>query len=82
MNEAILVGESFVIDMSESQLISLIKDRNFPAIQLYLRTHHPKYSNKIEIAGQLKIEEEPLTPEQQEIVRRALQLAGLEDKEN
>ena len=82
MNEAIFEGETFVTDMSESQLISMIKDKNFPAIQLWLRTHHPKYGNKIELLGNLKIENEPLTVGQQEIVRRALQLAGLEDKEN
>lgn len=82
MNGAILEGETFITDVSESQLISMIKDKNFPAIQLWLRTHHPKYGNKIELLGNLKIENEPLTVEQQEIVRRALQLAGLEDKEN
>ena len=76
--EAILEGEALITDMTESQLISLIKDRNFHAIQLWLRHHHPKYNNKVEITGNFKLEEEPLTPAQEELVREALKLAGLE----
>lgn len=82
-NTAMLEGEDFITDMSESQLISLIKDRNFSAIQLWLRQHHPKYGNKLEFIGHLKVENEPLTPEQQELIKEALQLAGMgNNKEN
>jgi len=80
---AILEGEAFITDMSESGLISLIHDRNFQALQLWLRHHHPKYSNKIELTGHLNVKEEPLTPEQEELVEKALGLAGLiETKQN
>lgn len=76
---AIAEGEALITDMSESQLISLIRDRNFQALQLWLRHHHPKYSNKVEITGHLNVKEEPLTPEQEELVRKAFELAGIKD---
>jgi len=74
---AIVEGEAFITDMSESQLISLIRDRNFQALQLWLRHHHPKYGNKVEVTGHLNVKEEPLTSEQEELVKKALGLAGL-----
>jgi predicted DNA-binding transcriptional regulator AlpA len=76
-DEAIIEGETLITDMSESQLISLIRDKNFPAIQLWLRSHHPKYTSKVEVTGNLNVKEEPLTLEQEELVEKALQLAGL-----
>ncbi len=76
-DEAIAEGEALITDMSESQLISLIRDRNFPALQLWLKSHHPKYGNKVEVTGHFNVKEEPLTPEQEELVKRALGLAGL-----
>jgi predicted DNA binding protein len=74
---AIAEGEALITDMSESQLISLIRDRNFQALQLWLRHHHPKYTNKVEVTGRLNMKEEPLTPEQEELVEKALGLAGV-----
>jgi ACT domain-containing protein len=80
---AIVDGETLIGELSESQLISLIKSKNFQAIKLWLKTHNPKYSNKIEITGNLSIKEEPLSSEQQKLVKEALGLAGLlEVKEN
>jgi len=76
-NEAITEGESLISDLSETQLVNLIKDRNFPAIQLWLKHHHPKYANKIELTGNLNIKEEPLTPEQQQLIEKSLTLAGI-----
>ena len=75
---ALVEGETLITDMSESQLISLIRDRNFPALQLWLRAHHPKYSNKLEVAATIneskKIE---LTAEQKALAKKALTLAAL-----
>lgn len=75
--EAILEGEAFITDMTESQLISLIKDKNFHAIQLWLRHHHPKYNNRIEITANIQTAQEELTQEQEVVVREALRLASL-----
>jgi hypothetical protein len=75
-DEAIAEGEAFITDMSESQLISMIRDRNFQAIQLWLRHHHTKYGQKIEITANISQQDE-LTPEQEAVVREALRLASL-----
>lgn len=75
-DEATSEGEMLITDMTESQLISLIRDKNFPAIQLWLRHHHPKYSNKVEISGNLTYSDEELTPEQASLVKEALRLAS------
>jgi len=80
---AITEGETLITEMSEGQLISLIRDRNFQALNLWLKIHHPKYGDKIEVTGHLNVKEEPLTPDQEKLVEKALGLAGLlEDKQN
>ncbi len=70
-DEALLEGEAIVTDMSETQLITMIRDKNFSAVQLWLRHHHPKYGNKLEITGSIKTEQE-ISPEQQAIINKAL----------
>ena len=77
---AIAEGEAFITDMSESGLISLVRDRNFQALQLWLRHHHPKYSNKVEVNGHLTYSDEELTPEQMALVKAALRLASFDKK--
>ena len=79
VEEAIAEGETLITEMSESQLISLIKDRNFSSIHLWLKAHHPKYGNKVEIINQSNSDEE-LTPEQAAIVREALRLSSPDQK--
>lgn len=78
---AISEGEAIITDMSESQLISLIKDKKFPALQLWLRTHHPKYTNKVEIIDH-SIASDKLSPEQEGFVRDALKLIQLGAAQN
>jgi|SRR3989344_590512 len=73
-DEAQAEGEALITDLSESQLISLIKDRKFPAVQLWLRHHHPKYGDKIEVVSRT-IEPDTLTSEQEATVKEALKLA-------
>jgi len=77
---AIAEGEALITDLTESQLISLIRDRNFQALQLWLRHHHPKYSNKVEVNGHLTYSDEELTPEQMALVKTALRLASFDKK--
>jgi len=73
---AIAEGEALITDMSESQLISLVRDKHFPAVQLWLRHHHPKYAPKLELEGTITTIQE-LSPEQKELVRKALELANI-----
>lgn len=76
-SQAIAEGEAFITDMSESQLVSLIKDKHFPAVQLWLRQHHSKYAETVEFSGSLTLQDESLTPEQEELIAQALKLAGV-----
>jgi hypothetical protein len=71
-HKAMKDGEMFINDLSESQVVSLIKDRNLPAITLWLKNHHPKYADKLKVEASISQVDEKLTPEQEEIVRRAL----------
>ncbi len=73
--EAEEAGVEFVNDMSESQLLQLIKDRKFPAIRLWLTNHHKRFATKplSEHHGR----EKELTDEQKDTIKQALQYANL-----
>lgn len=75
MEKAMTDGEAYVNDMSESQLLTLIKEKDWSAISFWLRHHHNAYKNKIEITTKNDLDE-TLSPEQEELVRKALNLAG------
>ncbi len=75
MGTALSEGVALVNDMSESQLLTLIKEKNYPAISFWLRHRNDNYKNKLEITT--KDDTEELTPSQAEIVKQALKLAKL-----
>lgn len=79
--EALSEGDAFMNDLGESQLISLIKDKHWPAISFWLRHKHPQFRDKLDITARIEKKEE-LTPEQQEVVRKALKHAALLPKDN
>lgn len=74
METALAEGEELVNDMSESQLLSLIREKNWNAISFWLRKRNPKFRDRIEVTTPERQEE--LSPEQEEIVQKALQLAA------
>ena len=74
---AISDGVALINEMAESQLISAIKDKNFSAIAYWLNHRHPAYANRIEVTAKLKHDDEQLTPEQEELVVKALKLASV-----
>lgn len=76
-DEALSQGEAIVNDMAESQLMSAIRDKNLTAIIFWLKHHHARYATKVEVTAQLKGMSEVLTPEQEALVTKALQLASL-----
>ncbi len=76
-NEALREGSLLVNDMAESQLMSAIKDKNLTAIIFWLKHHHPNYATRVEVTAHLKSQNEALTPEQEALVNKALQLASL-----
>lgn len=75
MDVAMTEGVAFVNDMSESQLLTMIKEKNWSAISFWLRHRNDNYKNKIEVTTKEKVDE--LTPEQQKVVKQALKLASL-----
>lgn len=79
--EALSEGDAFMNDLGESQLISLIKDKHWPAISFWLRHKHPQFRDKLDITARIEKKEE-LTPEQQEVVRKALKHAALLPKDD
>jgi hypothetical protein len=69
MDTALSEGVALVNDMSESQLLTLIKEKNYPAISFWLRHRNDNYKNKLEITT--KEDNEELTPSQAKIVKQA-----------
>jgi len=77
VDDALTEGRAFMLDVAETQLFSLIGDKEMSAIRLYLSTHSPRYGNKLELSGTVSTKEEPLTTEQKKLIRQALKLSSL-----
>ena len=80
MEGALSEGVALVNDMSESQLLTLIKEKNYPAISFWLRHRNDNYKNKLEITT--KDDNEELTPAQAKIVKQALKLAKITESKS
>lgn len=70
-DEALQEGSLLVNDMAESQLLSAVRDKNMTAIIFWLKHHHKTYANRLEISA-VRPEEETLTPEQEQLIQKAL----------
>lgn len=81
-DEALEEGCGLVNDLAESQLMAAIRDGNLTGVIFWLRSHHDKYKNKVEVNASIKNVSEQLTPEQQAIVEQALRLANLTDSDD
>jgi hypothetical protein len=73
IDKALIKGRDIINDMAESQLISGIKERNMTAIIFWLKNNHKTYKTRVELEGKIKTEQD-LNPEQEEIIRKALEL--------
>lgn len=76
MEKALTEGEALINDLTESQLLNMIKEKNWSAVSFWLRHRNPKFREKIEIEGTVKNIQE-LSPEQKELVKNALAFADL-----
>lgn len=74
-DQALADGIALMNDVAESQLLSAIRDKNISAIFYWLNHRHAAYSNKLEITT--KVNDGSLTPEQQELIAKALEHAKL-----
>lgn len=81
IEEALVSGASIINDLAESKLIAAIKEGNTSSIFYWLNHRHPAYATRVELAVRQPVSEQ-LTPEQEEIVKKALTLAALTDSES
>lgn len=81
-DQALLDGAALVNDMAESQLISAIRSQNMTAIIFWLKHHHKDYKTRIEVSGKIKTVDEILTPEQQELIKKAIKMASFKEISN
>jgi len=81
-DQAIDEGVKMICDMAESQLISAIRDRNMTSIIFWLKNRHPAYKDKLELEGRVSLQNEKLTPEQEEKIIKALKLGFGKEKSN
>lgn len=75
--EALEQSTEAVSDIAEAKLVSAIRDGNMQAISFWLRHHRAVYANKLNVSGTIRHEAATLSPEQEELVGRALRLTGL-----
>lgn len=73
-DEAIFAGVQLVNDMAESQLLTSIKNNHMTGIIFWLKHRHKAYSTKVELSGSIKTDDGKLTPEQEELVQKAINL--------
>lgn len=76
IESALNEGRTFMSDIAENQLFALIGEKKYEAIRLYLSTHNPRYSNKLEVTGSVNTDN-PLTKEQKKLIREALKLSSV-----
>lgn len=76
-DEVIELSVGRINDLAESQLINAIKNQSMSAITFWLRHHHRSYRNRMEVDARINTTQQELTPEQTELVNKALQLAGI-----
>lgn len=76
MESALNEGRTFMSDIAENQLFALIGEKKYEAIRLYLSTHNPRYSNKLEVSGSVT-SDTSLSKEQKKLIREALKLSSI-----
>lgn len=78
VDKAITEGRNLVNDFAESQLINAIKNSDMRAITYWLNHNNKHYTNKLELSGSFNVNDQ-LTPEQEELVKKALELASFKN---
>jgi predicted DNA binding protein len=76
-DDAIGEGVELVSDLAETKLIAAIKDGDFNAIRFWLKNRDPDYAEKLQIQAKVESTDKSLTPEQEAVIRRAIELAQL-----
>ncbi len=74
-------GNSLITDIAIAQLITAIKEKNLGAIKFWLENHDDQYRNEVHITAEIE-QEVMLSPEQEALLRRALELVSLPNNQN
>lgn len=69
-------GNKLITDIAIAQLITAIKEKNLSAIKFWLETHDDQYRNEVHVTAEIE-QELTLSPEQEALLRRALELVSL-----
>lgn len=73
--DALQDGIDMINDMTESQLIVLIKEKKFQAVQFWLRHNHQRFLLKEKEHSLIKTKREvPLSKDQEKVLKEALTL--------
>ena len=80
VDKAITEGRILVSELAESKLLSAIKSENLGAIKFWLQNNDPRYSNRLEIKGEITATSKELTPEQEAIIKKALLRADIKSE--
>lgn len=78
VDEAMEAGIGIVNDVAETQLMTAIREGNMSAVIFWLKHHHQSYTTRVELDARIKTDAGILTPEQEAAVRKALELASLQ----
>jgi predicted DNA binding protein len=79
VDEAMETGIGIVNDVAETQLMTAIREGNMTAVIFWLKHHHRSYTTRVELDARIKTDTGELTPEQEAAVRKALELAALNE---
>ena len=74
MDKALKEGEDLINDLSEAAVITLIKEHNWPALKFWLSKRSPKFKDKVEVSGELRVRKED-TPEDKASMEEAMLLS-------
>lgn len=74
VNSALKEGIELINDLSESQIIQLIKERKLPAISLWLKHNSPRYGGK-SVQRELPPPPDVLTEKEEKLFKEALALS-------
>lgn len=76
VSKALREGRKLINDYAESQVIKSMQEGNMTAAFYWLNHNHKNYRNRVEVTGRIK-SNGSLTPEQQERIMKALEMASL-----
>lgn len=76
-DKALCEGKKLINDYAESQVIAAIREGNLTAAFYWLNHNHKSYTNKLKISGEVKATLRKLSPEEQECIKKALELSRI-----